>query len=80
MKITAPFISRAMIATALTSGLLSLGVAASAQTTAAPATAAITAPSVAISTMDAKATRAAHLQQVNDVERRVEFLHQGTSL
>jgi len=71
-------IQRFLIAAALASGLVSAGVAASAQTTAAPA--ATSATDVSMSTVDSKAKRQAELEQLNADLRRVEFLHLGTSL
>jgi len=71
-------IQRFLIAAALASGLVSAGVAASAQTTAAPA--ATNATNVSMSTVDSKAKRQAELEQLNADLRRVEFLHLGTSL
>jgi hypothetical protein len=83
MKINAQSIQQVMVATALTSGNLSAGVAASAQTTAAPAaqSASANATNVGMATMvNAKAKRQAQLEQDNADTRRVEFLHQGTSI
>jgi hypothetical protein len=76
-------VQRILAAAALTSGLLSVGVAASAQTTAAPVTPQTTASttnSVALSTVDSKAQRQADLEKINADARRVEFRNLGTSL
>jgi len=77
MKNNIASIQRVMIATALTSGLVTAGIAASAQTTAAPA--APTATNVSISTVDQSAQRKADLEKLNADQRRFEFYKQGTS-
>jgi hypothetical protein len=70
-------IQKVLIATALASGFVSAGVAASAQTTAAPAP---SATNVSMSSVDTKAQRQAHLDAVNAEQRRVAFRNLGTSL
>jgi len=81
MKINSHNIQRLVIATALASGLVSAGVAASAQTSAAPGPKTTSnATNVSVSTVDAKAKRQAELERWNADARRIEFLHQGTSL
>jgi phosphate-selective porin len=77
MKNNIASIQRVMIATALTSGLVTAGIAASAQTTAAPAAPAAT--NVSISTVDQSAQRKADLEKLNADQRRFEFYKQGTS-
>jgi hypothetical protein len=68
-----------VIATALASGLVGTGVAASAQTTTAPATPAATSVSMSTTT-DWKAEREAKFDQENADARRAEFYKLGTSL
>ena len=81
MKISLPNIQRLVIASALASGLVSAGVAASAQTTTTPAATITTnATNVSMSTVDPKAKRQAELEQENADARRVEFRFLGTSL
>lgn len=82
MNTTSTF-GRILAGTALASGLLTVGVAASAQTTAAPVTQPTTATNantVAMSTVDTKAQRQADFEKVNADARRVEFRNLGTSL
>ena len=70
-------VQRLAIAAALASGLVATGVAASAQTTAAPATP--TATNVSMSTTtDWKADRQAKLEQENADARHAEFYKLGT--
>jgi hypothetical protein len=69
-------VQRLVVATALASGLLATGVAASAQTMAAPVTPAAT--SVSMTTTDWKAERQAKLDQENADARRAEFYKLGT--
>lgn len=75
-------IQRFILAGTFAAALVSNGMPASAQTTAAPVAppATTSATTVAMSTVDAKAKRQAELEQENADARRVEFLHQGTSL
>jgi hypothetical protein len=81
MKINLQNLRRIAIATAFASGIVSAGVAASAQTTATPATTTVNATNVSMSsTGDAKARRQVELEAINADARRTEFLHQGTSL
>ncbi len=81
MKIRTQSIGRLAIASALATGLVSAGVAASAQTAATPvATTATSATNVSMSTVDPKAQRQAELARENADARRVEFRYQGTSL
>jgi len=81
MKISLPNIQRLVIASALASGLVSAGVAASAQTSTEPAATITTnATNVSMSTVDPKAKRQAELEQENADARRVEFRFLGTSL
>jgi hypothetical protein len=73
-------IQRLVIASALTSGLVSAGVAASAQTTTAPAATTIThATSVSMSIVDSKDKRQSKLEQAYADARRMLFRNQGTS-
>ncbi len=78
MNIRFQAIKRLVFASALASGLISSGVAASAQTTTAPASAGAT--TVSMSTVDTKAGRQMALQQADAEARRVEFRNLGTSL
>ncbi len=81
MKISLQNIQRLVIASALGSGLVSAGVAASAQTTTTPAATTTTnATNVSMSTVDPKAKRRAELEQETADARRVEFRFLGTSL
>jgi hypothetical protein len=81
MSIDSQRIQRLAIASALASGLVSAGVAASAQTTTAPAATMTTnATNVSMTTVDSKAKRQADLEQANADARRVEFRYLGTSL
>ncbi len=81
MKINLQNIGRAAIATAFASAIVTAGVAASAQTTAPPATTTTSATNVSMASIgDAKAKRQAELEAENADARRVAFLHQGTSL
>jgi hypothetical protein len=74
-------LQRLVIATAFASGLLSVGVAASAQTTAAPVNpTTVSVPTIAMSTADPKAKTQALLNAINADERRSEFRFLGTSL
>ncbi len=78
-------VQRIVIASALASGLLTAGIAASAQTTGTPATtnaagATSNATNVSMSTTDAGATRRVQLEQANEDARRIAFRHLGTSL
>ena len=67
-----------VVAAALASGFVASGVAASAQTTAPPATPAATNVSMS-TTVDWKAARQARLDQENADARRAEFYKFGTS-
>jgi hypothetical protein len=81
MKIGLQNIQRLVIASALASGLVSAGVAASAQPNTEPAATITTnATNVSMSTVDPKAKRQAELEQENADARRVEFRFLGTSL
>jgi hypothetical protein len=74
-------VQRFIIAACLASGLVSVGVAASAQTTATPAAmATANATTVSTASVNSKAQRQAQLDELNADERRVDFLHLGTSL
>jgi hypothetical protein len=71
---------RLIIASALATGILSAGAAASAQTLNAPAApVSANATTVSMSNVDAKAKRQNDLEQTNAEARRVEFRYQGTS-
>ena len=80
MKFTSRISQRLLIASALVSSLLYNAVAASAQTTAAPAAVTSNATNVSTFTIDSKARRDAELERESAEARRVEFRHQGTSL
>ncbi len=73
-------LQRLVIASAFASGLVSVGVAASAQVTAAPAATTVKATSVSLSTVNAKAKRQAALERDNAETRRIAFRHLGTSI
>jgi hypothetical protein len=70
-------LQRLVIATALASGLVATGAAASAQTTTAPAAPAATSVSMSTTT-DWKAERQAQFDQENADARRAEFYKLGT--
>ncbi len=72
-------VQRLVIAAALASGLVSTGVAASAQTTAAPAAPAATNVSMS-TTSDPKAARQATFEAENADARRAAFYKLGTDL
>jgi hypothetical protein len=73
-------LQRAAIASALASGLMSVGIAASAQTAGTPATPATTgATSVSMSTVSSSSSRLAQLEAENADERRIAFRREGTS-
>jgi hypothetical protein len=90
MKISSRNIQQLVIASALASGLVSAGVAASAQTTSAPhanmtcvaATTGLAANATNVSapTVDSKVNRQSELEQANADARRMEFRNSGTSL
>ncbi|MGD0475144.1 MAG: hypothetical protein ABSB70_18285 [Candidatus Velthaea sp.] len=79
MKNRFQVINRLALAGALASGFLSIGVAASAQTTA-PAPASPSATTVSMSTVNTNADRRMALEQDSADARRVEFRKLGTSL
>jgi len=81
MTINSQKIQRFIIAAALATGVVSAGVAASAQTTAAPTSTAIAnASHVPTSTAESKTNLQAQLDELNADERRIEFRDLGTSL
>ena len=91
MRINSQNIERLLIASALASGLVSAGVAASAQTTTVPAatvrtttaaaaTTTTSATNVSMSTADPRTKRQSELEQANADARRMLFRNQGTSL
>jgi hypothetical protein len=77
MKRISSKFQRLLVASALATGILSAGAAASAQSANPPASA--NATTVSMSNVDAKANRRNDLEQANAEARRVEFRHQGTS-
>jgi hypothetical protein len=82
MNIISRKLSRLAVASALATGIISAGIAASAQTVdASNASAAMSATTVSMSTssIDAKAKHQAELEQVNADARRIAFRNQGTS-
>jgi len=74
-------LQRFAIASAFAAGLLTVGVAASAQTTATPVDpSTVNASTVEMSTLDTKAQKQAQLDLLNAQERWSEFRFLGTSL